>query len=97
MKDNIINLNEYRDDMHIQKIKDDLCIEIQKLEDAGVDMRQKYVIFDTSDVAQHEVTKEDIVANLHFCATVLTSLGEELAVNDVNNIIARLKNNYYQR
>lgn len=91
MSDKIIDLNKYR----VQQLEEELLFEIQQLEDLGVDMRHKYVIFDTSDFAQQEFTKDDVIASLSFCMTVLLSMGEDMASCEIENIVTRLKNNYY--
>ena len=61
----------------------------------GVDMRQKYVIFDTSGLTQKDFTKEDVVGSLAFCSNVLLTMGNTEASCEIANIVTRLNNNYY--
>ena len=91
----IIDLNRYREETALQNLEEELLFEIQQLEDIGVDMRQKYVIFDTSGLTQQAFTKEDVIASLHFCVGVLSEIGEDTAASELDNIITRLRNDYY--
>ena len=91
----IIDLNRYREENEVQKIEEELLLEIQQLEDQGFDMRQKYVIFDTSGLMDQKFTKEDVIGSLFFCKNVLLDMGETVAACEIDNITTRLKNNYY--
>ena len=91
----IIDLNKHREEIALQNIEEELLFEIQQLEDMGVDMRQKYVIFDTSGITEQEFTKEDVIGSLSFCKNILLNMGESVASFDIDNIITRLENNYY--
>jgi hypothetical protein len=95
MDNKIIDLSDYREKSNLKNLEEELLFEIQQLEDKGIDMRQKYVIFDTSGLSQKEFTKEDVIGSLSFCSNILLDMGNTTASCEINNIVTRLNNNYY--
>ena len=100
----IINIQYHlkkKADKDLQKIKEELEIENEKLEYSMEKELNKYVIFDTSEYYEllkddnKEVTKQNALKHLLTAFDMLVKLNEGQAAIDVENIITRLENNSY--
>ena len=93
---------EKRDKENLEKIKEALEIELQKLDYDIEKELNKYVIFDTSvyyDISKEEnkeFTQDNAMKHLLTAFDILVRLNNEEAAIDVDNVITRLENNSYK-
>jgi len=96
----IINLQKVLEKRKLEKVKKELDIELNRIDYDMEKELNKYVIPDISE--NYSLSKEDNKASESNVATILLTaldmlvkLNKQHAVNDVENIITRLKNNSY--
>ena len=100
----IIDLKKHldnRDKDNLAKIKEELEIELQRLDYDIEKELNKYVIFDTSmyyELSKEEnnnVSKDNAMKHLLTAFDMLVRLNKEQAAIDIENVITRLENNSY--
>ena len=99
----IIDLTKHLDKRasdNLIKIKEELEIEIQRLDYDIEKELNKYVIFDTSmyyklSKEENIVSKDNAMKHLMIAFDVLIKLNEAQAAIEVDNVITRLENNSY--
>ena len=83
----------------LEEVKNQLEIELQKLDYSMTDELNKFVIFDTSNLGLPPYTqtdkKKDVVFLLRTVYNILVDLDEQHASIEIDNIITRLENNSY--
>jgi len=91
-----------REKENLEKIKEELEIELQKLDFNMEKELKKYVIFDTSDyyeLIEHDnkevVTQDKVMKLLLTAFDMLVKLNKSQAAIEVENVITRLENNSY--
>lgn len=91
-----------RAEKRLKKIKDELEIELERLDYNMEKELNKYVIFDTSryyeliqDQNEDTVTHEEAIRLLLTASRILVQLNQEEASVEVENVVTRLKNNSY--
>ena len=97
----VIDLQKAIQEKKLQKVKEELNIELERLDYDMEKELNKYVIFNSSEY--YELSKEDNVEALkqnamkHLLTTfdILIKLNEVNAANEVENLITRLENNSY--
>jgi len=96
----IINLQKVLEKRKLEKVKKELDIELNRIDYDMEKELNKYVIPDISE--NYSLSKEDNKASESNVAIILLTaldmlvkLNKQHAVNDVENIITRLKNNSY--
>ncbi len=96
----IFDLNEHRqkkEEENLEKIKQELEIELRKLDFNINDQLNNYVIFDTTSYysLEENITLEMATDVLMTAGAMLEQLGEKDAVIDIENVVTRLKNKSY--
>ena len=97
----VIDLQKAIQEKKLQKVKEELNIELERLDYDMEKELNKYVIFNSSEY--YELSKEDNVEALkqnamkHLLTTfdILIKLNEVNAANEDENLITRLENNSY--
>ena len=91
-----------RAEKRLEKIKEELEIELQRLDFDMEKEINKYVIFDTSryyelieEKNQREATYEEVVKLLLTASRKLLDLNQDEASMEIENVITRLKNQSY--
>ena len=91
-----------RAEKRLKKIKDELEIELERLDYNMEKELNKYVIFDTSmyyeliqDQNEDTITHEEAIRLLLTASRILAQLNQEEASIEVENVVTRLKNNSY--
>tara|TARA_B100001057_G_C22451796_1_gene795367 strand:- start:130 stop:444 length:315 start_codon:yes stop_codon:yes gene_type:complete len=91
-----------RAEKRLEKIKEELEIELQRLDFDMEKEINKYVIFDTSryyelieEKNQREATYEEVVKLLLNASRKLLDLSQNEASMEIENVITRLKNQSY--
>ena len=97
----IIDLQKIIQEKKLQKVKEELNIELERLDYNMEKELNKYVIFDTSvyyELSKEddvEVSKQNVMKYLLTAFDILIKLNEVCAANEVENLMTRLENNSY--
>ena len=98
---NIVPHIKKREEDNLEKVKEELQIELERLNFDIEKELNRYVIFDTSGYYElskeenNDMSKENAMKYLTIAFDIMTKLNEENAANDISNIITRLENNSY--
>tara|TARA_B100000287_G_C20559960_1_gene752027 strand:+ start:248 stop:559 length:312 start_codon:yes stop_codon:yes gene_type:complete len=98
---NIVPHIKKREEDNLEKIKEELEIELERLDFDMEKELNRYVIFDTSmyyNISKEEnddVSKKNAMKHLLTAFDMMVKLNEENAAIDIDNVITRLENNSY--